>query len=140
MAWLVDPPFAPPTKRYQFAGDPIPARTNRPSIKLDDRPILTTDSFEFGSSSNNMGSIGCAFEMGDAVLGLVADELDDPPLWAVVRNVSDPQINGDLPTAPSSLNMQAHWAVWYYEKYGYWTSVMSALATWAIVATLNEGS
>ena len=31
-------------------------------------------------------------------------------------------------------NMQAHWAVWYYETYGYWTSVNSAIATWAMIA------
>jgi hypothetical protein len=30
--------------------------------------------------------------------------------------------------------MQAHWAVWYYETYGYWTSVNSAIATWAMIA------
>ena len=28
--------------------------------------------------------------------------------------------------------MQAHWAVWYYETYGYWTSVNSAIAVWAM--------
>ena len=41
----------------------------------------------------------------------------------MIRNLSDPQINGDLPTEPRKLDMQAHWAVWYYETYGYWTSV-----------------
>ena len=30
--------------------------------------------------------------------------------------------------------MQAHWAVWYYEAYGYWTSVNSAIAVWAMTA------
>ena len=135
---LVEPVFAPPTKRYEFDGEPLEPRTNQPSIALEERPILTTDSFEFGTSSNGMGDIGCSLEMGDAVLGMVAHDMDNPPRWVVVRNVSDPQINGDLPTEPRSLNMQAHWAVWYYEKYGYWTSVMSALATWAIIATLND--
>jgi hypothetical protein len=33
--------------------------------------------------------------------------------------------------------MQAHWAVWYYEKYGYWTSVNGALACWAVIAGLE---
>jgi hypothetical protein len=28
------------------------------------------------------------------------------------------------------------YAVWYYKQYGYWTSVMSALTTWAIIAGL----
>jgi hypothetical protein len=69
----------------------------------------------------------------------VADELGDAaPNWAIVRNLSDPMINGDLPTKPRKLDMQAHWAVWYYEAYGYWTSVMGALATWAIIAGLEE--
>ena len=62
----------------------------------------------------------------------------DPPDWVVVRNISDPQINGDLPTEPRALNMQTHWAVWYYEAYGYWTSVTGALATWAIIAGVSD--
>lgn len=144
---LQEPDFAPPTKRYPFAGAPIPAPPNVPNIIKDDghdmpefHPILTTDFFEFGTSGNHLEQEGCAVEMGDAVLGLACADLVElgktPPKWVVVRNLSDPQINADLPTTPRALNMQAHWAVWYYEKYGYWTSVNSALATWAIVAGL----
>ena len=33
--------------------------------------------------------------------------------------------------------MQIHWAVWYYEVFGYWTSVAGALATWGIIAGLE---
>jgi nucleoside phosphorylase len=144
---LKEPEFGPPTKRYGFDGPPLKSDPpNAPSIHLDDgtdmpefHPILTTDFFEFGTSANNLWSEGCAVEMGDAVLGLVADELGDAaPNWAIVRNLSDPMINGDLPTKPRKLDMQAHWAVWYYEAYGYWTSVMGALATWAIIAGLEE--
>ena len=43
---------------------------------------------------------------------------------------------GDLPLGSRALNMQTHWAVWYYEAFGYWTSVNSALTTWAIIAGL----
>ena len=76
-------------------------------------------------------------EMGDAVLGLVVDELGDSEAkWLVVRNASDPPINGVLPTSPFVPGMQAHWAVFYCEQYGYWTSVNSALASWALVADL----
>jgi nucleoside phosphorylase len=137
---LAEPEFGPPTKRY---GDGPLQRSdppNRPSILREGEelpefhPILTTDFFEFGTSANNLFAEGCAVEMGDAVLGLLCDELPDPPRWAIVRNLSDPMINGDLPTEPRNLNMQTHWAVWYYEVYGYWTSVTGALATWAIVA------
>ena len=75
--------------------------------------------------------------MGDAALGLAVSELASKPNWAVVRNLSDPQINADLPEGPMrELNLQAAWAVFYYRKYGYWTSVNSALATWAIIAGL----
>ncbi|MGH8965140.1 MAG: hypothetical protein ACRDXB_07390, partial [Actinomycetes bacterium] len=101
-------------------------------------PMLTTDFFEFGTSKNELWKIGCGVEMGDAVLGMVIEELENAgqpaPRWLVIRNASDPQINGDLPDKPRALNMQAHWAVWYYETYGYWTSVNSAIATWAMIA------
>jgi nucleoside phosphorylase len=143
---LVEPPFAPPTKRYPFEGQPIHSEPpNRPNIKLDGddfpefHPILTTDFFEFGTSANHLDDVGCGVEMGDAALGLACAELADPPRWAVVRNVSDPVINADLPTNPTmALNMQAHWAVWFYEAFGYWTSVTGALATWGIVAGLDS--
>ena len=144
---LVEPGFAPPTKRYPHDGPLLVSDPpNVPRIHLDGRdmppfhPVLTTDFFEFGTSTNALDREGCAVEMGDAVLGLVCDELDDPPRWAIVRNISDPMINGDLATEPSRLNMQTHWAVWYYEAYGYWTSVTGALATWAIVTGLDPGS
>jgi nucleoside phosphorylase len=143
---LVEPPFAPPTKRYPFAGQPIRSDPpNRPNIKLDGddfpefHPILTTDFFEFGTSANRLDDQGCGVEMGDAALGLACSEMGDPPDWAVVRNVSDPVINADLPTSSNmALNMQAHWAVWFYEAFGYWTSVSGALATWGIVAGLDS--
>jgi nucleoside phosphorylase len=135
-----EPAFAPPTKRYAFSGPALAAPTNVPDIKLEGaggipefHPILTTDFFEFGTSANGLEHLGIGVEMGDAVLGLVCDELGDrAPNWGVVRNFSDPQINADAPLEP--IDMQAHWAVWYYEQYGYWTSVMGALATWAIIA------
>lgn len=138
---LVEPDFGPPTKFY---GDSplVPGHVNRPSILIEGRnfpkglPMLTTDYFEFGTSANGLDAIGCGVEMGDAVFGLVAEQLGAAaPRWLVVRNASDPQINGDLPAGPpAAQNMQAHWAVWYYEAFGYWTSVNSAIATWAMIA------
>jgi hypothetical protein len=144
---LTEPTFGPPTKRHtgewKLANPYRPrivheaggsARTRIPEF----HPILSTDFFEFGTSANEaeLIAIGCGLEMGDAALGLACAELADPPRWAVLRNLSDPQIAGDLTSSPRALNMQAHWAVWYYEAYGYWTSVMSSLATWAIIAEL----
>jgi len=144
---LVEPGFLPPTKRYGYEGPPLENNPpNVPQILRDGdkmpafHPVLTTDFFEFGTSSNHLGKEGCAVEMGDAVLGLLCSELPNPPNWLIVRNLSDPQINGDLPVKPKQRDMQAHWAVWYYEQYGYWTSIAGALATWAVIAGLDKGS
>ncbi len=142
---LTEPPLGPPSKKYKWSGGLIKGPTNNPDLKIDGtdfpefHPILTTDYFEFGTSTNGLEMIGCGVEMGDAVLGLVCEEMGaSAPDWLVIRNASDPQINGDLPAKwakhPSGTNMQAHWAVWYYETYGYWTSVNSAIATWAMIA------
>ena len=48
--------------------------------------------------------------MGDAALGLAVADLADLPRSARVRNMSDPVINGDLPTDPFHLNPQTTWA------------------------------
>ena len=139
-ARLKEPDFGPPTTRYPF-GPLLAGYVNKPRLLCDgvdfpeNLPILTTDYFEFGTSTNGLGAEGCGVEMGDAVLGMVVGELGEAgPRWLVVRNASDPPINGALPTSPSVPDMQAHWAVFYYEHYGYWTSVNSALASWALVA------
>ena len=140
---LEEPPFGPPTTKYEFPGDLINTPPASPGIKLDGRdmaafhPILTTDFFEYGTSTNHLEEQGCGVEMGDAALGLACEDLDEPPRWAVIRNMSDPQINGQLPTSGFRLNQQTVWAVAYYEAYGYYTSVAGALATWAVIAGLN---
>jgi len=141
-------PILPPTTRYNKvkADDcPTPLANPDPDIWLDGEgemppfhPILTTDFFEFGTSKNGLEKEGAACEMGDAVLGLAIDERAAAgklaPKWAIVRNCSDPQINGDLVGKPSKISQQAMWAVYFYKGYGYWTSVMSAIACWAIAA------
>lgn len=138
---LIEPDFGPPTKNYDFPGPLIKAPKNEPAFRVDGidfdefHPMLTTDFFEFGNSKNDLQLQGCGVEMGDAVLGLACQQLgEQAPKWLVIRNASDPQINGDLPDRPRVINMQAHWAVWYYETYGYWTSVNSAIAVWAMIA------
>jgi hypothetical protein len=140
---LTEPPVGPPTARYQPQGEIWETPTNTPRIRLDDRdmpafhPILTTDYFEYGTTTNNLFEQGSAVEMGDAVLGLVCSERDDPPNWLVLRNMSDPLINGDLPARDYHLNEQTMWAVGYYTAYGYYTSVTGALAAWAVIAGLE---
>lgn len=137
---LIEPDFAPPTRHYKWEGPALPGTKNHPVIRVDGGsrkqdfkaflPILTTDFFEFGTTKNKLWKQGCSVEMGDAVLGLAAQELGPrAPKWLVIRNASDPAINALLPH-----DMQAHWAVWFYEQFGYWTSVNSAIAAWAVIA------
>jgi nucleoside phosphorylase len=141
---LAEPPVGAPTGRYTPAGTMLETQATSPKIRLDGRdmpefhPILTTDYFEYGTTTNSLDAEGAAVEMGDAVLGLVCDGKDTPK-WGVVRNLSDPCINGDLPTNQFLLNEQTMWAVGYYTAYGYWTSVNGALATWGILAGLSAG-
>jgi nucleoside phosphorylase len=123
----------PPQKNCACSGPGYPTR-----IFFDGKdgipefhPILTTDFFEFGTSTNNLDKLGMAVEMDDATLGLACNELNSPPKWACVRNLSDPAINGHLPSAA-----QDKCAEYYYTEFGYWTTVMSALTTWAIIAGL----
>jgi len=143
-AELQQPPVGPPTKDFEFPGPLLAPPAVDASIRLDGRdmpkfhPILTTDYFEYGTSTNRLDKEGAAVEMGDAALGLACSELSQPPKWAVVRNMSDPVINGDLPAKQFHLNEQTTWAVAYYTAYGRYTSICSALASWAIVAGLNE--
>lgn len=115
-------PLTYPTKIHLDGADGIP----------EFHPILTTDFFEFGTSKNNLDKLGMAVEMDDACLGLACSEMKSPPNWACVRNLSDPTINADL-----DKKTQDDCAEYYYTKFGYWTTVMSALTTWAIIAGLG---
>lgn len=73
--------------------------------------------------------LGSAVEMGDAVLALVATGMGDKsPQWLCIRNASDPQIKDNVP-----LEEQTKKAAQIYEQYGYWTTVCSAVACWALV-------
>lgn len=151
MSTIQEPLILPPTDKYQYNGPAISTKQNVPNIFLEglnlpaNAPILTTDLFEFGNSTtNNLQEEGCGVEMGDAVLGLACSELGaNAPKWAVIRNLSDPVINGNLREDPPRsgnkppIKLQTMWAVWYYKTYGYWTSINSALSTWAIIAGLN---
>ena len=94
-------------------------------------PVLTTDYFEFGTDSNHLDDLGIAVEMDDAVFGLAASQMANPPKWASVRNYSDPAINSRL-----AMTKQEDCASRIYLRYGYWTSVLGALATWSIIAGL----
>lgn len=92
--------------------------------------VVTTDFFGFDTAENFYGlkGIGAAVEMGDAVLGLAISEISNPPKWGICRNVSDPQIPNT-----GTIQDQDKIAGQIYTKYGYWTSLNSSIAAWAII-------
>ncbi len=93
--------------------------------------VVTTDLFGFDTSDNHyqLQGLGAVSEMGDAVLGLVAQELGTlAPRWLCVRNVSDPQIK-----AEGTLRQQAAVAAQIYKGFGRWSSVCSGIVCWALI-------
>jgi hypothetical protein len=95
--------------------------------------VLTTDFFGFDTSDNHyhLKGLGWVSEMGDAVLGMVADKMgSQAPRWIAVRNVSDPQIK----VGSMTLKEQRQMAAQIYKGFGRWSSVCSALVCWALIA------
>jgi hypothetical protein len=109
--------------------------TRQPKIELSTElgeSVVTTDFFGFDISDNHYGlrGLGDVCEMGDAVLGLVANGMGDKaPRWVAVRNVSDPQIK-----AEGTLTEQAAVAAHIYKAFGRWSTVCSAIVCWALIA------
>jgi hypothetical protein len=97
--------------------------------------VVTTDFFGFDTSNDHykLQGLGAVSEMGDAVLGLVAQDLGAAaPPWLAIRNVSDPQIDATGLT----LKQQGDMAAQIYKGYGRWSSVCSAIVCWAAIASL----
>jgi hypothetical protein len=97
--------------------------------------VLTTDFFGFDNTDNTykLEGKGGLSEMGDAVLGMVCKQQGaKAPQYAIVRNISDPQIDSKGQT----LAQQTKLAADIYKAYGRWSSVCSAIVCWAIVAGL----
>ncbi|HVV49358.1 MAG TPA: hypothetical protein VHO06_06860 [Polyangia bacterium] len=95
--------------------------------------IVTTDFFGFDNveDSYHLQGLGDLSEMGDAVLGSVAQGMGSKaPKYVAVRNVSDPQINE--PNVP--LRQQGSDATKIYKGFGRWSSVCSAIVCWALIA------
>src|SRR5262245_35083854 len=71
---LTEPNLGPPNTKYNMP-NLVSGFKNKPDFKIDGRdfpafhPMLTTESFEFGTSKNGQEREGCGVEMGEAVLG-----------------------------------------------------------------------
>jgi len=151
LKWLKKEPFAKedfkstPPNRKLFAKARSLFKANEGQLPKDNprRPkiitaravgasVLTTDFFGFDTSNDfyHLQGLGSVSEMGDAVLGLVRSRTSvKVPQWLAVRNVSDPQIK-----AEGTLKDQAKLAAQIYKGFGRWSSVCSAIVSWALIA------
>lgn len=112
----------------QYPDQVIEPDTPDSQIKIvTDQPIITTDCFLFGTTTNGLDQHGCIVEMDDAVVGMTCEGKNVP--FGFIRNVSDPVINGKLPTS-----LQDAWAGYIYSERGLFTSYNGALAAWAMTA------
>jgi len=116
----------------------LPAASRPPKIftksasQMEVPDVVTTDFFAFDDSSNTYGlrELGGAVEMGDAVLGLVISQMKESvPKWVSIRNASDPQID-DQGLTPAQA---AQKAAQIYERFGYWTTIPSAITCWSVI-------
>jgi hypothetical protein len=109
-----------------------PAVFSKPTAAAPDIDVVTTDFFAFDDATDtyHLQGLGSAVEMGDAVLGLAIGGMSGKkPRWTAVRNASDPQINNRGLSATAAGNLAAQ----IYERYGYWTTLSSALVCWAVI-------
>ena len=116
----------------------LPAAARPPMVvtgagHLEPVYTVTTDFFAFDDADDHYGLRAYqpqarAVEMDDAALPLACADMADPPMWVSVRNASDPQMNG------SSLREEDKEAAAIYERYGYWTTIGSAITCWALLA------
>jgi hypothetical protein len=81
---------------------------------------------------------GCqagSIEMDDAVLGLLSENMEKEGKSAAkllsIRNITSPQASGD------SLKDKAQRLAKIYTRYGFWTTIQSAIATWAVIVGMN---
>jgi nucleoside phosphorylase len=121
------------------AGRLRPEATRNPLIS-EGGDVETLDYFGFANTDDSYGIVkndplAHTEEMDDATLplalSLMPASLHAP--WLSIRNASDPEV----PSSVGDLEAQKQWASKIYQEYGYWTTVGSAIACWAVVAGLN---
>ena len=121
---------AVPATAHFPVGTVLRAQSRKPTIHLlPGTPILTTDFFEYGTTTNELWKEGCCVEMDDAVIAMVCEAHRPHRRYGFLRNVSDPVLNGAMPRG-----LQVAWAVVTYQLKGLYTSYNSAIATWAMIA------
>jgi len=100
--------------------------------------VETVDYFGFANTIDSFGIVrnypdARTEEMDDATLPLALTSMPNPPLWCSIRNASDPQVSSSI----GDIEAQRRWANQIYKRYGYWTTIGSAIATWTVIANLS---
>jgi nucleoside phosphorylase len=134
-----DAKFGEAQSLFRFNAGSLPPDNQRaPHIVISNSRqtgVLTTDFFGFDNTADTyqLEGKGDLSEMGDAVLGMVCQEMGSgAPSYTIVRNVSDPQID----SSDATLEQQTQLAASIYKAFGRWSSVCSAIVCWSIVASL----
>jgi hypothetical protein len=130
------PQQAPPQLMHHLK--PIATRDPIVRIAIGKPGVETVDYFGFADTDDSYGIVkddsdALTEEMDDATLPLAlgVEALAGTP-WLSIRNASDPQVASSF----GDLEAQKKWAAGIYSEYGYWTTVGSAIACWAVVADL----
>jgi hypothetical protein len=121
------------------AGRLRPEATRDPYV-VEGGDVETVDYFGFDDTDDSYqivsnDPLAHTEEMDDATLPLALSLSSGAAStrWLSIRNASDPEV----PSSIGSLEEQAKWASEIYEKYGYWTTVGSAITCWAVIADLD---
>lgn len=121
------------------AGRLSPVATRAPKLTFGGATggVETIDYFGFADTDDAFGIVrnypdARAEEMDDATLPLALESISDPPQWCSIRGASAPQVPSDI----GDVGPQDRWTNQIYKRYGYWTTVGSAIATWVVIANL----
>lgn len=100
--------------------------------------VETVDYFGFDDTDDSYGIVkddpkAHTEEMDDATLWLALSQLNLDIKVLSIRNASDPEV----PSSVGTLEEQSKWASSVYTRFGYWTTIGSAIACWAVIAELN---
>lgn len=141
-SWSPGPMLSVQSERLMRANSgrlkPIASRAPRVTTAIGKPGVETVDYFGFADTDDSYGIVrddrdALTEEMDDACIPLALQNMARASMpWLSIRNASDPQV----PSSIGDLAAQNKWAAGIYSKFGYWTTVCSAIAVWAVVADL----
>lgn len=113
---------------------PIARHAPQIGLVLGKPGVETMDYFGFADDEDSYGvvkndSFAHTEEMDDAVLPLALEVAGSSVPWLSIRNASDPQV-----PQMKDLEAEKKWAAGIYARFGYWTTVCSAIACWGVIA------